>query len=83
MNAVDIDEFRSRVDFYLNQITEEHPELLLRRRGKPNLVFILGNTYTPSDETNYLLAEPNGQKLLKSIGQFRNGQTESHDLLEE
>ena len=84
MNAVNYSDLRRNLKTYLDRVYHDHETIIVARRDNENVVMISIDEYNSLVETAHLLStEANAAHLAESIRQAREGDTASHNLIEE
>ena len=68
--------------FWLDKVLDDVSELVIKRKGKKNLVLVPLDEYNSLKETTYLLKEANRDVLLKSISELEKGNETENELIE-
>jgi len=84
MHSINYSTFRNNLASNLDRVNENHqPLLITRQNGKPAVVISLED-FQSYEETAYLMASPkNALRLNHAIAEIENGQTLTHELLDE
>lgn len=84
MNSLTYSGLRAHLAETMKDICTSHKEILVTTKGNRNNVVMLSQVdYEGMKETLYLLGNPaNAKRLLNSIEQWNNGESEKHELLE-
>jgi antitoxin YefM len=82
VSAITASEARKSLFGLIQQVNDDHtPVEVVSRRG--NAVIMSKDDFDALTETAYLLRNPaNAERLLEAIERARNGEFESHDLLD-
>lgn len=84
MIAANFSEFRTRLKKYLDNVEDNNEILIVKRKTGKGTVMMSLDEYNSIMETVHLLSsKSNADRLYESIRQMKNGDTISHDLLEE
>jgi len=83
MDVINYTEFRSNLKHWLDKVLDDVNGLIIKRKGKKNLILIPLDEYNSLKETAYLLKGPNRDILLKSITELEQGDGIKKDLIEE
>jgi len=75
MTHVSISEFRSNLKAVLNQVNEDHEQILVTRPNGQAVMLVDADDYKGLMESVHLLRVPaNATRLLKGVEQYRQGQ---------
>jgi antitoxin YefM len=67
----------------MNKVFDDHEPLIITRKNNENVVLVSIDEYNSLTETSYLLSnEANAEHLRKSIEQYKSGQANKKELLE-
>lgn len=81
MKTVPFDQFKSRIDYYINLVDEKGIEICVRMENGRQVVLVPIQSVSTLKETAYLLSsEANAKHLFKSIDQANNGETVPFDF---
>jgi len=84
MNVVSFTEARNSLKSVLNRVIDDADCTIITRRDTEDAVVMSLDYYNGLMETVYLLKSPsNVEHLDASIEQFRRGETQEHELLQE
>jgi len=84
MNVVSFTEARNSLKSVLNRVIDDADCTIITRRDTEDAVVMSLDYYNGLMETVYLLRSPaNAEHLDASIEQFRRGETQEHELLQE
>ncbi len=84
MRIVNFSEARNNLKSVLNQVIDDADYTIITRRDAEDAVVMSLETFNSFMETFYLLRSPaNAAHLTKSIEQFRNGDVQERDLMDE
>lgn len=84
MQVVNFTEARNNLKSIFDAVYHNAEEVIVNRKNGENVVIISLDTYNAMNETEYLLRSPNNaEHLRRSIQQYRDGKTLTHDLLDE
>jgi len=84
MNVVSFTEARNSLKSVLNRVIDDADCTIITRRDTEDAVVMSLDYYNGLMETVYLLRSPaNVEHLDASIEQFRRGETQEHELLQE
>ncbi len=82
MEVINYTDLRSNLKHWLDKVIDDVSELVIKRKGKKNLVLVSLDEYNSLKETTYLLKGKNREVLLKSIKELESGKREQKELLE-
>ena len=84
MRVVNFSEARNNLKFILDQVEDDSDYTVISRRDSKNAIVMSLNTFNSLMETFHLLKTPaNAEHLSKSIKQYKNGQIEEKELINE
>ncbi len=84
MRIVSFSEARNSLKSVLDQVINDADCTVITRRDSEDAVVMSLDYYNSLMETVYLLKSPaNAERLMKSIEQFKEGQVQQRDLLDE
>lgn len=84
MIAANFTEFRTELKKYLDNVEDNHETLIIKRKSGKGTVMISLDEYNSIMETVHLLSsKTNADRLYESIQQMKNGETITHELIEE
>jgi len=84
MIAANFSEFRTKLKKYLDDVEDNNETLIVKRKSGKGTVMISLDEYNSIMETVHLLSsKANADRLYESIGQMKNGNTVSNDLIED
>ncbi|MCH6199766.1 type II toxin-antitoxin system Phd/YefM family antitoxin [Aquiflexum sp. LQ15W] len=84
MIAANFSEFRTQLKKYLDDVEDNNETLIVKRKTGKGTVVISLDEYNSIMETVHLLSsKANADRLFESIRQMKEGNTVSHDLIEE
>ncbi len=84
MRVINFTEARSHLKSVLDQVTLDADYTIISRRDAENAVLMSLDQFNGLMETVHLLKSPaNADHLIKSIEQYRSGETEEHGLLDD
>lgn len=82
MQIVSFTEARNKLKGVLDRVVDDADCTIITRRNSEDAVVMSFEYYSSLMETVYLLKSPaNAEHLMKSIGQYRQGQTQERELL--
>jgi antitoxin YefM len=74
MKTATISDFRDNVKDYLDQVSDNHEELIVSRPKNKNIVVLSLDDYEALKETTYLLSSPaNANRLQEGLTQYKKG----------
>ena len=82
MEVINYTDLRSNLKHWLDKVIDDASELVIKRKGKKNLVLVSLDEYNSLKETTYLLKGKNREVLLKSIDELEHGKGDSKELIE-
>lgn len=84
MHTLTYSGFREHLKEAMQDVCDNHKELLVTTRGNKNNVVVMSQEdFEGIQETLYLLSSPkNAEKLMESIHQYNSGQAEEKELQE-
>ncbi|HIP48671.1 MAG TPA: type II toxin-antitoxin system prevent-host-death family antitoxin [Lutibacter sp.] len=82
MEVINYTDLRSNLKHWLDKVIDDVSELVIKRKGKKNLVLVSLDEYNSLKETTYLLKGENREVLLKSIEELEAGKGEPKELIE-
>ena len=82
MDVINYTDLRSNLKHWLDKVLDDVNGLIIKRKGKKNLVLIPLDEYNSLKETAYLLKGANRDILLKSIAELEKGDGFEKDLIE-
>jgi antitoxin YefM len=84
MNVVNFREFRQSLKKHLDSVAQDHETLIIPRTGGDSVVVLSLEEYNSMIETAYLnRSNTNRTRLMEAIERSKNGDFESHNLIEE
>ena len=84
MRVINFSEARNNFKSVLDQVSDDADYTIISRRDSNDAVVMSMDQFNGLMETVHLLSSPaNVRHLEKSIGQYKNGQTETHELLDD
>ena len=83
MQTINYTEFRANLKYWLDKVIDDMNDLIITRKNGKDLVLVPLEEYNALKETTYLLSGKNGEVLLESIQQAKDGKVTERDLLEE
>ena len=84
MRVINFSEARNNLKAVLNQVANDSDYTVITRRDAENAVVMSLDTFNSYMETVYLLKSPaNAAHLAESIAQFKNGQAQEKEILNE
>lgn len=84
MLVANYSEFRKGLKEYLDNVENNNETLIIKRSTQKSSVLISLNEYNSMMETMHLLSnKANANHLYSSLEQVRNGETFSHELIED
>jgi antitoxin YefM len=76
MKTATVSDFRDNVKEYLDQVAENHEELIISRPKNKNIVVLSLDDYESLKETTYLLSSPaNAARLQEGLEQYKKKKT--------
>ena len=82
MDVINYTDLRSNLKHWLDKVLDDVSELVIKRKGKKNLVLVPLDEYNSLKETTYLLKGANRDVLLKSIAELEKGNGTEKELIE-
>ena len=82
MDIINYTDLRSNLKHWLDKVLDDVGELVIKRKGKKNLILIPLDEYNSLKETAYLLKGKNRDVLLKSIEELENNEGLEKDLID-
>ena len=82
MEVINYTDLRSNLKHWLDKVLDDVSELVIKRKGKKNLVLVPLDEYNSLKETTYLLKGANRDVLLKSISELEKGNGTENELIE-
>ncbi len=82
MDVINYTDLRSNLKHWLDKVLDDVSGLIIKRKGKKNLVLIPMDEYNSLKETAYLLKGANRDLLLKSIVELDQGNGIEKELIE-
>ncbi len=82
MDVINYTDLRSNLKHWLDKVLDDVNGLIIKRKGKKNLILIPLDEYNSLKETAYLLKGANRDVLLKSIEELEKGGGIKKDLIE-
>ena len=82
MEVINYTDLRSNLKHWLDKVLDDVSELVIKRKGKKNLVLVPLDEYNSLKETAYLLKGANRDVLLKSITELEKGNGAEKELIE-
>ncbi len=84
MIVANFTEFRTGLKKFLDNVENNHETLVIKRKSGKGTVMISLDEYNSIMETVHLLSSrANADRLFESIRQMKNGETVTHDLIED
>ena len=84
MRVVNFSEARNNLKAVLDQVVSDADYTIVTRRDSEDAVIMSLDTFNAYQETLHLLRSPaNAEHLAKSIDQYRKGQVQERDLIDE
>lgn len=84
MTVINYSEARNNLKSVLDKVVNDADYTIINRRDGEDAVVMSLDYFNAMQETLYLLRSPNNaEHLRKSIQQYRDGKTLTHDLLDE
>ena len=84
MRVVNFSDARNRLKSVLDQVIEDVDYTIISRRDAEDAVVMSLEQFNSLMETVHLLKSPaNAAHLAKSVKQYRSGQVEHHDLIDD
>ena len=84
MIVANFTEFRTGLKKFLDNVENNHETLVIKRKSGKGTVMISLDEYNSIMETVHLLSSrANADRLFESIRQVKNGETVTHDLIED
>lgn len=82
MKVVNYTDLRLNLKKWLDTVVDDVEELIITRKNQKDLILISLEEYNSLKETDYLLRGKNGEVLLESIEQAKNGNVQERGLIE-
>jgi antitoxin YefM len=82
METVNYTEFRSNLKHWLDKVSDNVSDIIIKRKNGKDLVLISLDEYNSLKETSYLLTGKNRDVLLNSIKELETNNGIEHDLIE-
>ncbi len=82
MDVINYTDLRSNLKYWLDKVTDDVNELVIKRKSRKDLVLIPLEEYNSLKETTYLLRGANRNVLLDSIKELESGKGEVKDVIE-
>ena len=82
MEVINYTDLRSNLKHWLDKVLDDVSELVIKRKGKKNLVLVPLDEYNSLKETTYLLKGANRDVLLKSVAELEKGNGIEKGLIE-
>jgi len=82
MEVINYTDLRSNLKHWLDKVLDDVSELVIKRKGKKNLILVPLDEYNSLKETTYLLKGANRDILLKSIKELEEGKGTEQELIE-
>ena len=82
MEVINYTDLRSNLKHWLDKVLDDVGELVIKRKGKNNLVLVPLDEYNSLKETTYLLKGANRDILLKSVSELEKGNGIEKELIE-
>lgn len=82
MEIVNYTDLRSNLKYWLDKVIDDVSELVIKRKGKKNLVLVPLDEYNSLKETSYLLKGKNRDVLMASIKELEAGNGSEKELIE-
>jgi len=82
MEIINYTELRSNLKHWLDKVLDDVSELVIKRKGKKNLVLVPLDEYNSLKEISYLLKGANRDVLLKSVAELEKGNGIEKELIE-
>ena len=84
MNAVTYTDLRQHLRTYMDEVFQNHDQLVVTRKNNENVVLLSAGEYDSLVETNYLLSNAaNAEHLKRSIAQHKAGKIKARELCED
>lgn len=83
MKVINYTELRLNLKHWLDSVTDNVEEIIIKRKDQKDLVLISLDEYNSLVETNYLLSGKNRDVLLNSIAEVKSGNKQQKDVIEE
>ncbi|HLV42817.1 MAG TPA: type II toxin-antitoxin system Phd/YefM family antitoxin [Brumimicrobium sp.] len=83
MRVVNYTELRVNLKKWMDMVTDDVQELIIKRKDNKDLVLISLEEYNSLKETAYLLSGRNRDVLMESVLEAKSGKSEEHKLIEE
>lgn len=84
MKKVNLTDFKSNMDAYLDMVVEEYETIIIKRSRNKGAVILSQHEYDSIMETLYLLgSKANAERLFESIDQMKKSKFSERDLLED
>lgn len=83
MKVINYTELRLNLKHWLDSVTDNVEEIIIKRKDQKDLVLISLDEYNSLVETNYLLSGKNRDVLLNSVAEVKSGNKQQKDVIEE
>ena len=84
MKIVNFSEARNNLKFVLDRVIDDADYTIITRRDSEDAVVMSLETFNSYMETFYLLKSPaNAAHLIKSVEQYKNGNIQERELIDE
>ena len=84
MKVMTYSDTRANLATVMDQVTDDHEETVITRKGRPPVVIMSMEDYESMKETAYLLStRANTRALMESIAQADMGKAQEHELIDE
>ncbi|MBL1280186.1 MAG: type II toxin-antitoxin system Phd/YefM family antitoxin [Fluviicola sp.] len=83
MRVVNYTDLRVNLKKWMDLVINDVEELIIKRKNNKDLVLISLEEYNSLKETSYLLSGKNRDVLMQSIEEYKKGNSEEHNLIEE
>jgi len=82
MEIINYTDLRGNLKHWLDKVVDDVSELVIKRKGKKNLVLVPLDEYNSLKETSYLLKGKNRDVLIHSIKELESNKGTENELLE-
>ena len=82
MKVVNYTDLRLNLKKWMDLVVNNVEELIIKRKDNKDLVLIPLSEYNSLKETSYLLSGKNREVLIQSLKEAKDGDTETHKLIE-
>lgn len=84
MRIKNYSELRKDLSRTMDEVLQDHVPVIITRGSKKPVIMMSLEDFSGYEETLYLMkSSANHARLLESVGNFKSGNYEKHDLIEE